>query len=152
MHPRLPRPCGTAFGVLRERCSLVAMLTSPYACMHMGAMSYKQHAGAVCLTPFCQCACTGRGFNPAVSIELRRGRVPSACFIFGGNRPCRPHNRQYAIAAPGYKQHAGAVCLTPFAPRPYRTRIQSCRVSTRQNKKAHRKGELFCFVGGDGGN
>jgi hypothetical protein len=63
------------------------------------------------------------------------------CFLMveaRGDFPCRPHNRLYAIAALGYKQHAGAVCLTPSAPRPYRTGIQFH--STQQNKKPTREG------------
>ena len=42
----------------------------------------------------------------------------------GGNWPCRPRLRLHAKAAPDYKQHAGAVCFTPSAPHPSRTRIQ----------------------------
>jgi hypothetical protein len=35
LHPRHPRPFGTAFGVLREQCSLVAILASQRACMRV---------------------------------------------------------------------------------------------------------------------
>jgi len=35
LHPRQRRPFGTAFGVLREQCSLVTILASQRACMRV---------------------------------------------------------------------------------------------------------------------
>ncbi len=68
-----------------------------------------------------------------------------ASFAHGGNRLCRPRIRLHANAVPGCKQHAGAVCFTPFTSRPCRTQIQfpTCRY---QNKKPTRKGELFVLL------
>ena len=58
-------------------------------------------------------------------------------------------NRLQAIAAPGYKQHAGAVCLTPSAPAPVPDADSSPVQSELNKQKRHREGVVFvCWDGG----
>ena len=69
-----------AFGALYLR--ELAILASPYACMHMGASGCKQHAGAVCLTPYAPRPCRTRfphNFNQQIKTTPQGLAVLQRC-------------------------------------------------------------------------
>ena len=92
---------------------------------------------------------------PTSHATNKNGHPDGQPFLFvgggGGNWPCRPRIRLQANAAPGYKQHAGAVCLTPSAPRPWRTRFQFPHNFNATNRNDTTR-VSFLFDGGGGGN
>jgi hypothetical protein len=80
----------------------------------------------------------------ATTSSLRDRLRRPARAVLAGDHAGQPTSLQ-ANAVPGYKPHAGAVCLTPFAPAPLPD-AHSIPAESQPKQKAHRKGELFALL------